>query len=151
MTDTHSAPARANTPWHLWVVGIFGLLWNAYGAFDYTMSKLRGDAYYREVGMTQAQIDQMAAMPVWMTAVWAVGVWGAIAGSLLLLLRSRFAVWAFAASLLGFVISLVYAYVIAPSAAANTQAIMIMQGVILAGCVFFLAYAIAQSRSGALR
>src|SRR3546814_2675554 len=33
------------TPWHLWVVGVLSLLWNAVGAFDYTMTKLN-DADY---------------------------------------------------------------------------------------------------------
>jgi hypothetical protein len=40
-------------------------------------------------------------MPAWMTGVWAIGVWGALAGSVLLLLRSKWAVHVFAASLAG--------------------------------------------------
>ena len=150
MTTT-TAPAGAKTPWHLWAVGLFGLLWNAYGAYDYAMSKLQGAAYYQALGMSDSQIAQMNAMPVWMTAVWAVGVWGAVLGSVLLLLRSKLAVPVFAASLLGFVTSLVYAYGIAPNPEANTQQIMIMQGVILAGCLFFLWYASAQAKAGHLR
>lgn len=151
MTDASSAPTRAKTPWHLWAVGAFGLFWNAYGGYDYTMSKLQGDAYYASLGMSPAQIAQMNAMPMWMTAVWAVGVWGAIFGSLLLLLRSKLAVPVFIASLLGFVMSLVYAYGIAPNPEANTQQILIMQGVILAGCLFFVWYAMGQARNGVLR
>jgi len=27
------------TPWHVWVVGIVALLWNAMGALDYTMTE----------------------------------------------------------------------------------------------------------------
>ena len=34
MATAHSGP----TPKHLWVVGILSLLWNGYGAYDYTMS-----------------------------------------------------------------------------------------------------------------
>jgi hypothetical protein len=151
MTATYTATPTAKTPWHLWAVGGFGLLWNAYGGYDYTMSKLRGAPYYQELGMTPAQIAQMDAMPAWMTAVWAVGVWGALLGALLLLLRLRLAVPVFAASLIAYVASLVYAYAIAPSPEASTQAMMIMQGVILAGCVFFLWYALGQARNGVLR
>ena len=33
------------TPWHLWAVGIISLLWNAFGAFDYVMTKLKNPAY----------------------------------------------------------------------------------------------------------
>jgi hypothetical protein len=39
---------------------------------------------------------------------WALGVWGALAGSMLLLLRSRRAVTAFAASLVGLAVSTGY-------------------------------------------
>jgi hypothetical protein len=151
MTTTPEASVGAKTPWHLWAVGAFGLLWNAYGAYDYAMSKLQGAPYYQSVGMTPAQIAQMDAMPTWMTSVWAVGVWGAVMGSVLLLLRSRLAVPVFAASLAGFVMSLVYAYVLAPNPEAATQGIMMIQGVILAGCLFFLWYAHVQSKAGRLR
>jgi hypothetical protein len=150
MTDT-PAPAGAKTPWHLWAVGASSLVWNAYGAYDYTMSKLQGVAYYQSLGLSQAQIDQMNAFPAWMTAVWAVGVWGAMLGAILLLVRSKLAAPVFAASLAGFVISLIYAYGIAPNPEASNPMMLIMQGVILAGCLFFLWYALAQAKAGVLR
>jgi predicted lysophospholipase L1 biosynthesis ABC-type transport system permease subunit len=136
-------------PWHIWVVGIVGLLWNAYGAYDYVMSKTQGEAYFQSLGMTEGQIAHYHAMPAWMTAVWAVGVWGAVAGTVLLLLRSRLAVEVFIASLIGFIISLVYAYLIAPMP--DAPSIMpVIQGVILAGCLFFAWYAWAQRKAGVL-
>jgi len=100
MSDTVNA---RTTPWHLWVVGAVALLWNGYGGYDYLMSHLQGAAFYEQVGMSDAQIAYMAAYPAWMHAVWALGVWGAVAGSVLLLLRSRFAVHAFILSLLGII------------------------------------------------
>src|SRR3546814_17451825 len=42
------------TPWHLWVVGGLSLLWNAIGAFDYTMTKMDNAAYL--AGFTPEQI-----------------------------------------------------------------------------------------------
>ena len=93
----------------------------------------------------------MHAYPVWMVAVWAIGVWGAVLGSILLLARSRLAVTAFAASLAGFLVSLVYAYLLSEGARSMGQMGMIMQGVILAGCVFFLWYARAMANKGVLR
>jgi hypothetical protein len=68
------------TPWHLWAVGAVSLLWNAYGGYDYTMSMTQGAAYLASAGMTPDQVAYYEAMPVWMTAIWAVGVWGGVMG-----------------------------------------------------------------------
>jgi hypothetical protein len=142
---------RAKTPWHLWTVGVVGLLWNSYGGFDYFMSKTRGDAYLQSVGMTAEQITYFNAMPPWMTAVWAVGVWGALLGSVLLLARSRHAVPVFIASLVAFLLSLVYQYAVAPMPGSGTGAMLVMQGIILAGCVFFVWYAMRARARGWVR
>jgi hypothetical protein len=142
--------AKSKTPWHLWTVGIVGVLWNSFGCYDYFMSNTAGEPYFRQMGMTDAQIAHYVAMPSWMTGVWAVGVWGAMLGSLLLLLRSRWAVEVFLASLVAYVVSLIYAYFISP-APGNSGAMMAIQAVIFAGCVFFLRYAIGQRKAGRLR
>jgi hypothetical protein len=148
-TNIHVAgPSR--TPWHLWAVGLVGLLWNAYGGFDYFMSKTRGDAYLQSVGMTPEQIAHLNAMPSWMTVVWAVGVWGALLGAVLLLLRSRYAVPAFVASLVAYVLSLVYSYLIAPMPGSG-PALVVVQVVIFFGCVFFAWYAMRARARGWLR
>ncbi|SNS79675.1 hypothetical protein [Sphingopyxis indica] len=96
------------TPWHLWVVGGLSLLWNAIGAFDYTMTKMDNAAYL--AGFTPEQIAYFQSFPLWANTGWALGVWGAVLGSLLLLARSRHAVTAFAVSLLGLAISSVYQF-----------------------------------------
>lgn len=141
---------NARTPWHLWAVGTLGLLWNAYGGFDYVMSKTRGDPYFQSVGMTAEQIAYFHAMPTWMTAVWAVGVWGALLGAVLLLVRSRFAVPVFIASLVAYVLSLVYQYLISPMPGTGAG-MLVMQTVIFAGCAFFVWYAMRARARGWLR
>ena len=147
-TNETAGPAR---PWNLWVVGIVGLLWNGFAGYDYVMTNTQGDAYMRSMGMTEAQIAFMGQYPTWMTAVWAIGVWGAVLGAVLLLLRSRWAFHAFAASLIAFVISLVYAYGIANGAEVMGQQMMIMNVVILAGCLFFVWYSRLMTKRGVLR
>ncbi|SMY08790.1 hypothetical protein [Flavimaricola marinus] len=99
------------TPWHLWVVGGVSLLWNAGGAYDYLMTQLNNEAYLSM--LTEPQRALMDSRPVWFDAAWAIGVWGSILGSLLLLLRSRFAVQAFLASFLGLIVSAIWSFGIA--------------------------------------
>lgn len=138
-------------PWHLWVVGIVGVLWNSFGCYDYVMSNTAGDAYFRDAGMSEAQIAYFHSMPAYMTAVWAVGVWGGALGAVLLLLRSKWALPVFIASLTAFVFSLIYTYLLSDGGSVNDQTMAIMNAIILAGCVFFVWYAWFASKRGLLR
>lgn len=143
-------PARA--PWHLWVAGAVGLLWNGFGVADYVQTKTGGADYLRNFGMTEPQIDYMLAMPAWAVAVWALGVFSALAATLLLLLRNRLAAPLFAASLGFYLLSLVYTYLLSGGGRVmgGPQA-MAMQGVVLAGCLFFAWYSRAMVRVGVQR
>jgi hypothetical protein len=98
MVSIMSASSGAKTPWHLWLVGVIAVLWNGYGGYDYVMSMTQGATYMAAVGMTPDQVAYYEAMPVWMTAVWATGVWGGVLGSILLLLRNKLAFPVFAVS-----------------------------------------------------
>jgi len=151
-TATNDAgAARSATPWHLWVVGLVALLWNGFGGYDYVMTRLQGDAYMRSAGMTDAQIAHFNAMPAWMGAVWAIGVWGGVLGAVLLLARSKWALHAFVASLAAFVVSLIYNYALSDGAAVMGQSVMIMQFVILASCLLFAWYSWTMGKRGVLR
>jgi hypothetical protein len=150
MTATAEAP-RAAAPWHLWLVGAVGVLWNGYACYDYFMSKTGGDAYLRGGGMTDAQIAHMHAYPVWMTADWAVGVWGGLLASLLLLARMRQAFHVFAISLAAFLVMLVYTYGLTDGLKVMGQTGLIFNLVILAGCLLFTWYAWTMTKRGVLR
>jgi hypothetical protein len=101
-------PAR--TPWHIWVVGVLSLLWNAYGGYDYVMSETGNLDYFKMNGMGAEEMAWVAALPAWSVACWAIGVWGSVLGSILLLLRSRFAAPVFLVSLVGALISFGYQF-----------------------------------------
>lgn len=66
------------TPWHLWAVGALALVWNGYGGFDYVMTQTQNAAYLAQ--FTEAQRAYFESFPMWMEAVWAIGVWGGRAG-----------------------------------------------------------------------
>jgi len=86
------------------------LLWNAVGAFDYTMTTTRNPRYMWQ--FTPDQLDYFYSFPAWMMASWAIAVWGALLGSVLLLFRSRHAVLIFALSLLGLIGAWLYSFVL---------------------------------------
>ena len=80
---------RQGAPWHLWLVGIAGLLWDLVGAFDYLATQTEYEPYMS--GFTPEQLDYFFGLPTWVVAFWALAVWGGVLGTLLLLLRKRLA------------------------------------------------------------
>ena len=140
------------TPWHLWLVGVLSLLWNGFGGYDFIMTNTQGEAYMRASGMTQPMIDYFLAMPTWMYVPWTLGVWGAIAGSVLLLLRMKWAVHAFALSLFGAVVSLVFGLMNPmPGLPPEMAAMKFMPWIIAVIAAALLFYARAMSKKGVLR
>ncbi len=106
---------QVRTPVHLWIVGGLALVWNAFGAIDYLMTRMRNLEYLSSMGGDPNELlAYIDGFPIWAQAGWGLGVWGGVAGSLLLLARSRYAVWAFGVSLVGMTLSFGYQYMGAP-------------------------------------
>jgi hypothetical protein len=143
---TELTASRAATPWHLWVVGLVTLLFNSMGIISYTTTKL---GMLAEMGLTPSQIAFMDSYPAWVSGFWALGVWGAFAGSVLLLLRSRLAVAAMGAALVGLAVTTYYHYVlIAVPADMQAPALDVTIWVVT---LFLLVYARAMAGKGVLR
>ena len=147
MATAISGPA----PKHLWIVGILSLLWNGYGAYDYTMSHIGGLAFFESVGLDAEAFAWFEAMPAWATAAWAIGVWVSVLGSALLLLRSRHAATAFLVSLAGAVVSFGYQFTSERPASLEGGLATIMPIVILIAIVAQWYYARRQAAAGVLR
>ncbi len=97
-------------PWHLYVVGVVALLWNAFGAADYTLIHLGVDDYTSM--MPEAQLALIEGYPAWVTGIWAVAVWSPVAAALFLLGGRKIAAGLFALSFVCVLISGVYNYLI---------------------------------------
>lgn len=139
------------TPWHLWVVGVASLLWVAYPSYDFIMTTTQGEAYWRASGMTQPMIDYFNAMPVWMYVPWVLGVWGAVIGSILLLMRNKLAVTVFGLSLLGTIGNLVYGLMNPTPPLPQAMAMMsYLPYVIVAVAALLLWYAMTMKNKGVL-
>jgi hypothetical protein len=142
---------RTRTPWHLWLVGVIAVLFNAIGVFDYVMSMAQGASYMASAGMTPAQIAHYQEMPIWMTAVWTIGVWGAMLGSVLILLRNKLALPVFTVSLAAFLVSLIYTYVLTDGGEIMGAQMAITSVVITVLLLFFMWYSWLMTKRGVLR
>ena len=144
------------TPWHLWVVGLVTLIWNGFGAYDYIMSKTENREYLAQMmeptGVSvDGAIAYMDAMPLWANIAWGLGVWGAVAGSILLLLRNRFAFHAFAVSLVGLVFGMLHQWTNPMPEMTDTTTPMVFTLVIFAITIFLLWYSRRMTAKSVLR
>lgn len=146
---------RAKAPLHLWIVGALALLWNGFGCYDYLMTRMRNTDYLADMMPTvdpQATLAWVDAFPIWAQFGWGLGVWGGLVGALLLLLRSRWAVWASGLSLIGAILGLGYQIIAAPPlpGAEGPAFEMVPYAIILIAAAQFL-YSRAMLGKGVLR
>jgi hypothetical protein len=150
-TDASHSIGAGKTPLHLWVVGGVSLLWNAFGALDYTMTQTRNAAYLAQ--FTAEQIAYIDTIPAWGVAAWAFGVWGAIAGSILMLVRSHHAAMAFGVSLAGLLVSTIWQFLLAdrPMPGATSTGSILLNLAIWAAAIALIIYARRMRSAGVLR
>jgi len=147
--------AQGRTPVHLWIVGLVSFVWSCFGAYDYLMTRMRNTDY---IASAMPGVDPNAAlawvnsMPLYAQIGWGLGVWLALLGSVLLLLRSRWAVWSYGVSFVGALLSLGYQIMLAPPLpGANGAMYTAMPIVIIFFAGFLLWYAWNAEKKGVLR
>lgn len=142
--------ASGRAPAHLWVVGGVTALWNGFGAFNYWVTQTRNEAFLAQLSAEQRAFIENA--PAWVDASWAFGVWGGLAGSLLLLARSRHAVIAFLLSLAGLAANTLFQLTLpTPSPHLDTAWQLALHVAIWAIAIALLLYALRMRRRGVLR
>lgn len=137
------------TPIHLWIVGILSLIWNAYGCYIYVMAASKNPAYMET--LTPEAVTAYEAMPGFYFALFAIAVWSALIGSILLLLRKSLAVPVFMVSLASMALSYIYAFFIADIDVKMTTAEIVTTVIVVVAAVFLLGYSRAMARAGVLR
>jgi hypothetical protein len=93
---------QAVPKWY-WLAAVVALLWTIAGCWGYVVQVTTSPAEI--AAMTPAQQADWPTMPMWVTASYAVAVWSALAGAVLLLLRRMLARPLFLLSLVGIVLT----------------------------------------------
>jgi hypothetical protein len=149
MAETQATVGTAGkTPEHLWIVAMLSCLWNLMGAFDYLATQLKLESYMGQ--FTEAQLAYFYGIPSWAVAGWAFAVWAALAGSIGLLLRKKWAIWAFAVSIAGMAVSTLYNFALSNGAEIMGTGGVIFSVIIWAVAIFLLLYSRAMANRGVL-
>lgn len=112
-----------------WVISIVALIWNAMGVMAYL-----GQAYMTDEvrdALPEAQRALYENVPSWVTAAFAVAVFGGLLGCLLLLLRKKMATSVLMLSLIGIIVQMVYNFFMSNAAEAYGPGGMIMPIMVL--------------------
>ncbi len=142
MSEGSNAPGTG-----FWVIGVLALLWYLigfamyYGFVTATPEQLAGQ-------LTDAQLAVITATPTWVTAANATAVTFGVLACVLLLLRQKLAVPAFAVSLAAAVVQDVYVFGMSDSVAAFGMQPVIIQGLVLLFGAALLWYALRKKNDG---
>lgn len=100
-------------PAWFWVVNALLLVWNLMGVVAYVRQAMMTPEALQ--AMPEAERMLLMATPAWVTAAFAFAVFGGVAGCLLLLLRSRWALVMLMLSLIGVIVQMAYVFFMSKS------------------------------------
>lgn len=144
--DATITPQRP--PWHLWLVGCLGILWNAGGAYDYLMTQTQNESYMSR--FTPEQLEFFYGFPTWLVAFWALAVWGGVLGALLLLLRKRLAVPVLLVSFLSMIVTAFHNFFLSDGLEVMGGVGLMFSGLIFVFALGLWLYARAMAKRGVL-
>lgn len=131
-TATHRSNLAA------WVVPGLGIAWNSFGIFQFMTTTTASVDQLIAAGMTPPQATLYAGLPGWMILAYAVGVFGGLAGSVLLGLRHRSAIAVLATSLAGYLVLYIGDITQGVFAAFGLQQVVILSMVVIIAVALLL-------------
>tara|TARA_R110002051_G_scaffold209115_1_gene275034 strand:+ start:1930 stop:2367 length:438 start_codon:yes stop_codon:yes gene_type:complete len=93
-------------PVWFWIISVIALLWNLIGASQYLAQEMMTDE--AKTLMTAEQLKLLEETPTWLTAIFAIAVWGGVIASIGLLLRKKWSKSIFLISLIAVIIQMGY-------------------------------------------
>ncbi len=93
-------------PIWFWIVSVIALIWNSMGVYHYLIQAYDTESY--RAMYTQEQLEIVANMPAWITAAFAISVFGGALAAIGLLLRKSWSVKLWYVSLLAVIVQMGY-------------------------------------------
>lgn len=121
-----------------WVIGILALIWNILGVLAYL-----GQAFMTNEMIAALPEDQQTLLentPAWVTAAFAIAVWGGLLGCILLLMKKKIAKTIFVISLIGIIVQMIYNFFVSGAMDVYGPGEMIMPLMIVVVGIFLVWY-----------
>jgi len=135
-------------PGHLWVVGIFAVVWTGFAALEYILMQQAHAPVFHEFHANQREFF-LSQSPI-MVFFWAFAVWSSFVGAVLLLLRSGWALPAFILGLACMIAVFGHAFLFAGAGEMLGRAGAVMASVLLTVSALLLLYTAAMLKAGRL-
>lgn len=133
-------------PWHLFLVGPAAVLWNFAGVFDFLATVTQFDPYMHL--MPEDARDYWASLPGFVYGIWAVAVFSALTGSVMLVRRQLLALRVLALSATATIFSMAANY---SRPAPDVDLNRVVAVCIIVVALLVLNYAFHQAKRGVLR
>lgn len=121
-----------------WIISVIALIWNLMGVNQYIQQAYMTESY--KAMYTEEQLAMITSSPSWVTAVFAIAVFGGFLGALALLLRKKVATILFTISLIGIIAQMYHNLFVIDSVTIYGPGAAIMPAMILAFALFLLWY-----------
>ena len=141
-----NSTTKVSAPWHLWVIGVFLLLWQGMATFDYGATAIRYEPYLSK--FPEEALEYYFAAPVWMFAMWGIASIGGLIGAIFVLMRNKLAVPVFFAAWLCGVVATAYSFVNPPP---NMEGAKMFSALVIIASAMVLYYLYAMKKNGVLR
>lgn len=129
-----------------WIISIVALIWNLMGVFAYLTQAYMSDETLS--ALPDAERALYDNLPAWVTAAYAIAVFGGVLAAILLLLKKKLSTQLFTISLLGVVIQMFYNFFISKTIEVYGAGSIIMPIMIIVIAIYLLWYSKSATKKG---
>ena len=130
---------NSNKPTTLfWVIGVIALIWNGLGVMSYIGQAFMTDEM--KAALPEAERALYDNVPAWVTAAFAIAVFGGLLGCILLLMKKKAAKTVFLVSLIAIIVQMTYNLFMSKAVEVYGPGGAIMPIMVIAIGVFLLLY-----------
>ena len=145
-TPTTSEKPTTSLPKWFWSVGGVILLWNLLGLMAYIMQMTMSEAAMAELPADQQELYKN--IPMWVTICFTLAVAGGVIGSIGLLMRKKWAMPAFVASLIGILGQNGYMFFLSDTASVMGPGAMVLPVMVVVIAIALVPYSMTCIKKG---